>query len=100
MSHDTRICCAEHGLPAIEPGMPAPAGTRLSRRSFLLRSAGLALAVYGAGRVGGLQAFEAGVARAQAGGAGNVLVSVFLDGGADNLSILAPVGDPQYRRLR
>ena len=36
--------------PAIEPGMPTPAGTGLSRRSFLLRSAGLALSVYGAGQ--------------------------------------------------
>ena len=69
MSHDARTCCAEHaragaGLPAIEPGMPTPAGTGLSRRSFLLRSAGLALAVYGAGR---LPAFEEGIARAQSG---------------------------------
>ncbi len=102
MSHDARTCCAEHaragaGLPAIEPGMPAPAGTGLSRRSFLLRSAGLALAVYGAGR---LPAFDEGIARAQAGGPGTVLVNVFLDGGADSLSILAPIGDPDYRRLR
>jgi hypothetical protein len=56
VTHDTRTCCAEHaragaGLPAIEPGMPTPAGTGLSRRAFLLRSAGLALAVYGAGRL-------------------------------------------------
>ena len=29
-----------------------------------------------------------------------VLVSVFLDGGADSLSILAPVEDPIYRKLR
>ena len=36
--------------------MPAPAGTGLSRRSFLLRSAGLALSVYGAGRLAPLQA--------------------------------------------
>ena len=35
------------GLPAIEPGMPQPAGTGLSRRSFLARSSGLALAVFG-----------------------------------------------------
>ena len=51
MSSDPRICCAEHaragaGLPAIEPGMPTPAGTGLSRRSFLLRSAGLALSIF------------------------------------------------------
>ena len=100
MSHDTTVCCAEHGLPGIETGMPAPAGTGLSRRSFVLRSAGLALSVYGAGRLGGLPAFEEGVARAQSGGPGTVLVSVFLDGGADSLSILAPVGDPAYRKLR
>ena len=36
---------AGRGLPAIEPGMPTPAGTGLSRRSFLVRGAGLALAV-------------------------------------------------------
>jgi len=101
-THDSRVCCAEHaragaGLPAIERGMPTPAGTGLSRRSFLLRSAGLALAVYGAGR---LPAFEEGIARAQSGGGQTVLVTVFLDGGADNLSILAPTGDPAYRRLR
>ena len=34
---------AGHGLPAIEPGMPVPAGTGLTRRSFLARAAGLAL---------------------------------------------------------
>ena len=105
MSHDARICCADHaragsGLPAIEPGMPTPAGTGLSRRSFLLKSAGLALAVYGAGRLSGLPAFEEGVARAQTGRAGTVLVNVFLDGGADSMSILAPTGDPRYRSLR
>ena len=104
-THDFRVCCAEHaragaGLPAIERGMPTPAGTGLSRRSFLLRSAGLALSVYGAGRLAGLPVFEEGIARAQAGRAGTVLVSVFLDGGADSMSILAPVGDPNYRRLR
>ena len=99
MSHDTQICCAEHGLPAIEPGMPTPAGTGLSRRSFLLKSAGLAMAVYGAGTIARLPVFEEGIARA-AGGAGTVLVTVFLDGGADSLSILAPTGDPQYSRLR
>ena len=69
-------CCTEHarasaGLPAIEAGMPEPAGTGLSRRSFLLRSAGLGLAVYGAGRIAQLPAFEAGVAHAQAAPAGH-----------------------------
>jgi uncharacterized protein (DUF1501 family) len=103
-THDSRICCAEHaragsGLPAIEAGMPTPAGTGLSRRSFLLRSAGLALSVYGAGKLARLPVFEEGIASA-AGRSGTVLVNVFLDGGADSLSILAPTGDPNYRRLR
>jgi uncharacterized protein (DUF1501 family) len=104
-THDSRVCCAEHaragaGLPAVEPGMPTPAGTGLSRRSFLLKSAGLALSVYGAGRLARLPAFEEGIARAAAGRSGTALVTVFLDGGADSLSILAPTGDPQYRKLR
>src|SRR5262245_27545954 len=95
-------CCTEHaraaaGLPAIEPGMPEPAGTGLSRRSFLLRSAALGLAVYGAGK---LPAFETGIAQAQAAGPNSVLLSVFMDGGVDSLSLLAPVGDAQYRKLR
>ena len=33
-------------------------------------------------------------------GTDKVLVSVFLDGGADALSLLAPVGDPLYKQLR
>jgi uncharacterized protein (DUF1501 family) len=98
-------CCTEHaraaaGLPAIEAGMPEPAGTGLSRRSFMLRSAGLGLAVYGAGRLANLPAFETGVAQAQSAGPGTVLLNVFMDGGVDSLSLLAPVGDPLYRKLR
>ncbi len=85
------------GLPVVEPGMPTPAGTGLSRRSFLLRSAGLALSVYGAGRLGPLQAEEA---IAQGGGAGPVLVQVFLAGGIDSVSFLAPTEDGAYARLR
>ncbi|MEA2353042.1 MAG: hypothetical protein QOJ14_1456, partial [Thermoleophilaceae bacterium] len=87
---------AGRGLPAVEPGMPTPAGTGLSRRSFLVRGAGLALAVYGAGRLG---AFQEGVASA-AGAPGRVLVSIFLPGGCDSMSVLAPVGDPNYAALR
>jgi uncharacterized protein (DUF1501 family) len=85
------------GLPAIEPGMPAPAGSGLSRRSFLLRSAGLALSVYGAGR---LSPLAAEAALAQAGPAAPVLVQVFLQGGLDSVSFLAPTEDDAYRRLR
>ena len=91
---------AGSGLPATEPGMPMPAGTGLDRRDFMLRSAGLALAVYGAGSFA-LPGFEDGILEAAAAApAQPVLVSVFLDGGADSLSLLAPVGDPDYRRLR
>src|SRR5215210_4977731 len=89
---------AGRGLPAIEPGMPAPAGTGLSRRSFLVRGAGLAMSVYGAGRLG-VGAFEEGIAAA-AGGSNRVLVSIFLSGGCDGMSVLAPVGDPRYSQLR
>ena len=89
---------AGRGLPAIEPGMPDPAGTGLSRRSFIARGAGLSLAVYGAGKLG-FGAFEEGIAAA-AGGPQRVLVSIFLDGGCDAMSVLAPVGDPRYAQLR
>lgn len=99
-SHLVRRAAAEagNGLPPIERGMPAPAGTGLSRRSFLLRSSAAMLSVYGASklRLGDLQA---GIAKAQ--GAGErVLVSIFLDGGIDSLSLLAPTEDPLYRALR
>ena len=70
--------------------MPEPAGTGLSRRSFLLRSAGLGLAVYGAGRLANLPAFETGVAQAQGAGPGTVLLNVFMDGGVDSLSRARP----------
>jgi len=88
---------AGKGLPAIEPGMPEPAGTGLSRRKFLSRSAGLALAVYGASKIP-LSAFETGIA--QAAQNEKILVSVFFDGGIDAMSVLAPVGDPKYSQLR
>jgi uncharacterized protein (DUF1501 family) len=89
------------GLPAIEPGMPDPAGTGMDRRNFLMRGAGLALSVYGASKLG-LDQLEAGVAQAAGtGGAGQpVLVNVFLPGGVDSLSVLAPIGDARYRTLR
>lgn len=106
-------CCSEHtraemmrkgfaeagrGLPAIETGMPTPAGTGMSRRSFLMRTGGLAMSVYGAGLID-TRAFSEGIAKAQ-GVNGKVLVSVFLEGGIDALSVLAPVADDDYRRMR
>ena len=43
---------AGQGLPSIEAGMPVPAGTGLTRRAFVSRAAGLALAVYGTSKLG------------------------------------------------
>ncbi len=92
------VARAGAGLPVTEPGMPTPAGTGLTRRSMLLRSSGLALAVYGAGRMLTPEAFEAAVA--EAAGEQKVLISIFMDGGVDALSLLAPTGDPLYAALR
>ncbi len=92
------VATAGAGLPGIEAGMPLPAGTGLTRRSLLTRSLGVGLAVYGATR-SPLSLFEDAIANA-APSADRVLVSVFLDGGADSLSILFPAGDPKYRALR
>ena len=57
---DLLRAAAGRGLPAVEPGMPVPAGTGLTRRGFVARSLGIALSVYGAGR---LAAFDDGIAR-------------------------------------
>jgi uncharacterized protein (DUF1501 family) len=86
------VAQAGRGLPRIEQGMPLPAGTGLSRRSFLLRSGMAAFSVYGASRLG-IDQLRAGIASAQ-GSNSPVLVSIFLDGGADALSILRPVSGP------
>ncbi|HEX2085726.1 MAG TPA: DUF1501 domain-containing protein [Solirubrobacteraceae bacterium] len=90
---------AGQGLPAVERGMPTPAGTGMDRRGFLLRSAGLALSVYGAGKLAP-GALEEGVAMAAETGPAPVLVSIFLSGGIDGLSVLAPYEDPRYVALR
>ncbi len=94
---DALRAVAGRGLPAIEPGMPTPAGTGLSRRNFVTRSLGLALSVYGVGR---LNLFDDGIAAAASGPQSPVLVTVFLQGGADSLSLLYPEGDPLYRTFR
>ena len=91
---------AGQGLRPIEAGMPTPAGTGLSRRSFLARTGGLALAVYG-GKALSPAAWEDGIAgAAAAGGKPPVIVSIFMSGGADSLSMLAPLGDSRYATLR
>ncbi len=93
---------AGKGLPNIEPGMPTPAGTGLDRRTFLLASAGAALSVYGASMLSPRH-FEEGIAEASAASEGQpVLVSIFMEGGWDALSVLAPVGEEgeEYEALR
>jgi uncharacterized protein (DUF1501 family) len=89
---------AGQGLPAIEQGMPDPAGTGLNRRSFLFKSLGTVLAVYGVSKLD-LPFFEEGIANA-ATGKDKVVLSVFMEGGADVLSMLAPDGDPLYKKMR
>jgi uncharacterized protein (DUF1501 family) len=92
---------AGRGLPLIEPGMPAPAGTGLDRRQFLSRALGATLTVYGASKVLP-SVFDEGIARAAIarGKTGSVLVSIFAPGGWDSLSMLYPVADPRYHKLR
>jgi uncharacterized protein (DUF1501 family) len=90
---------AGRGLPAIEPGMPLPAGSGLDRKHFLARGLGLALAVYG-GAALRPEALVEGIEAAAAAGPKRVLVSIFLDGGADSLSMLFPAADPLYRTYR
>jgi uncharacterized protein (DUF1501 family) len=96
-----RAAAAGNGLPEIEPGMPLPAGTGMSRRAFISRSAGLALAVYGGSALSSL-ALDDGIAAASAGAPANqkVLVSIFLNGGIDALSILFPAGESSYYTMR
>ena len=81
--------------------MPMPAGTGLTRRSFVSRATGLALSVYGAASLGP-KAFEEGIAAAAAQAPSErVLVSIFLSGGADSLTMLAPTSaHPQYAAAR
>jgi uncharacterized protein (DUF1501 family) len=90
---------AGRGLPGIEPGMPLPAGTGLDRRTFISRSAGLALAVYGGTQLSSF-AFDDGIAHAASSPPGQVLLSVYLTGGIDGMSVLFPAGDPSYYQLR
>jgi uncharacterized protein (DUF1501 family) len=86
-----------------DPRMPLPAGVGIDRKRFLLGAAGGLLSVYGAGRTGlGGRAFSEGIAEAATtqGPSSPVLVSIFLAGGIDALSVLSPTEDPLYRKLR
>ena len=116
MSEPSRTCCegfsraealrrtaGAGGVPREwDPRMPVPAGTGMDRRRFLLGAAGALMSVYGAQRLGLTNAVLGdGIAQAAANGPGNpILVSVFMQGGMDAISLLAPVGDPLYRKLR
>lgn len=99
MMRRAAAAAAGAGLPAIQPGMPQPAGSGLSRRSFLLRGGAFVLTLYGALQFDPLRLSEA-IAEAAGGPPDPVLVSVFFDGGLDSLSVLAPVDDPTYQSLR
>jgi uncharacterized protein (DUF1501 family) len=95
------VAQAGRGLPSIEPGQPIPAGSGMDRRSFLLRSAGAMLSVYGAAALAPRQ-LEEGIAAAAAATPPShpVLVSIFMEGGWDALSVLAPVKEAKYHELR
>jgi uncharacterized protein (DUF1501 family) len=86
-----------------DPRMPVPAGTGIDRRRFLLAATGGLVSVYGAGRLGlGGPALSEGIAQAATAQSSSspILVSIFLAGGIDALSVLAPTQDPTYRKLR
>ncbi|HWF75291.1 MAG TPA: DUF1501 domain-containing protein [Solirubrobacteraceae bacterium] len=116
MGEETRICCEgfsrsqalrralasgrPRARPEWDPRMPTPAGAGIDRRRFLLGAAGGLVSVYGADRLG-LTSRVLAEGIAQAATVPNpVLVSVFLQGGIDALSMLAPAGDPLYQQLR
>jgi uncharacterized protein (DUF1501 family) len=86
-----------------DPRMPVPAGAGIDRRRFVAGVLGGALTVYGAGRLGLTNRMLGdGIARAAAVQPADspILVSLFMQGGLDGLSLLAPAGDPLYRQLR
>jgi uncharacterized protein (DUF1501 family) len=89
--------------PRLHPDEPVPAGAGMTRRVFAARTLGTAVAVYGGSALaGGPDALDLGVERARAAGGPPqpVLLSVFLPGGVDALSVLAPTEDDRYRKLR
>ena len=86
-----------------DPRMPIPAGAGIDRRRFLAGTLGGLVTVYGAGRLGLTDRMLGdGIARAAALQPADspILVSLFMQGGLDALSLLAPAGDPTYEKLR
>jgi len=85
-----------------DPRMPIPAGAGIDRRRFLAGALGGVMTVYGAGRLGLTNRMLGdGIARAAVESADSpILVSLFVQGGLDGLSLLAPAGDSLYQQLR
>ncbi len=86
-----------------DPRMPIPAGVGIDRRRFIAGAVGGLALVYGAGRAGLTDGMLGdGIARAATLRPANspILISLFLQGGLDSLSLLAPAGDPLYEKLR
>ena len=86
-----------------DPRMPIPAGAGIDRRRFLAGAFGGMMTVYGAERLGLTdRVLGDGIAQAAAlqSRTSPILVSVFMQGGVDALSLLAPAGDPLYLKLR
>ena len=100
-SHLMRRAVAEagRGLPAIERGMPLPAGTGLSRRSFLLRSSAAMLSVYGASKLGLARAARRGSPRRPAATTGSWSRSSSTAASTRSRCSRRP-RDPIYRTLR
>jgi uncharacterized protein (DUF1501 family) len=83
--------------------MPIPAGVGIDRRRFIAGAIGGLALVYGAERAGLTDGMLGdGIARAATLQPSNspIIVSLFLQGGLDSLSLLAPAGDPLYEKLR
>ena len=80
--------------------MPLPAGTGLTPAPLPRQAASALRSPSTAARSSGSGALEEGIAAAASGPAAPILVSVFLEGGADGLSVLSPQGDPLYKKLR
>ena len=86
-----------------DPRMPIPAGIGVDRRHFLAGMFGGVAMVYGAERSGLTDRMLGnGIAQAASLQSPNspILVSLFMQGGLDSLSLLAPAGDPLYEKYR
>jgi uncharacterized protein (DUF1501 family) len=86
-----------------DPRMPIPAGVGIDRRRFLAGSVGGLALVYGAERSGLTDRMLGdGIARAATLQSPNspIIVSLFMQGGLDALSLLGPTGDPLYEKYR